>query len=372
MRFQFPSWLGLIGMCGLISCGNTEEEPITGPTQISLDAPDYFPSTIAMPTDNPLTAEGVQLGRMLFYEKKLSADGTVSCGSCHQQQKAFSDGNQFSFGVSDSIGDMNSMSLSNLHWQTKFFWNGRAISLEDQAIQPIEDEREMNLPIEEAVNRLQADAKYPSLFKNAFGTSEISSNLIGKALSQFERTLISANSKFDAWIRNEVELSPEEQLGLELFFTHPEPTLQLRGGNCSDCHIGFLTAGDSEGLAGFHNNGLDSEENLSLGLMEITGNSFDRGKFKAPGLRNIALTAPYMHDGRFQTLEEVLDHYNGHIQNNSTLDVLILEASNELPDGSGNVKLHLSDDEKAAIIAFLHTLTDQQFIANPKFSDPFN
>ena len=372
MRLQFPAWLGLVCVCGLVSCETNEENPVTGPTQISLNAPDYFPSNIAIPAGNPLTEEGVQLGRRLFYEKKLSADGTISCGSCHQQQKAFSDGKQFSFGVNDSISEMNAMSLSNLHWQNRFFWNGRAGSLEEQAVQPIEDKREMNLPIEEAIARLQNDSSYPGLFEKAFGTDEITPELIGKAIAQFERTLISANSKFDAWIRNEVELTPEEQLGLELFFTHPDPRLQLRGGNCSDCHLGFLTAGDPNGFTGFHNNGLDADENLPSGLKSVTDNPFDRGKFKAPGLRNIALTAPYMHDGRFQTLEEVLDHYNDHIQNSSTLDLLILEASNELPDGSDAVKLHLSEDEKKAIIAFLHTLTDQQFITNPKFSDPFN
>lgn len=371
MRIQFPAWLGWVCMCGLLSCGN-EENPISGPTQITLEIPDYFPNNISMPADNPLTEQGVKLGRMLFYEKKLSADGSISCGSCHQQQKAFSDGNRFSFGVNEARGDMNAMSLSNLHWQNRFFWNGRASSLEEQAIQPIEDEREMNLPIAEAVNRLKADKQYPTLFENAFGTDEITPDLIGKALAQFERTLVSANSKFDSWIRNEVELTPEEQLGMELFFTHPEPSLQLRGGNCSDCHLGFLTAGDPNGFAGFHNNGLDADENLASGLFSVTENPFDKGKFKAPGLRNIALTAPYMHDGRFQTLEEVLDHYNDHIQNSTTLDVLILEASNELPENSDAVKLHLSEGEKKAIISFLNTLTDQQFVSNPKFSDPFN
>ncbi|MEN2280509.1 cytochrome c peroxidase [Algoriphagus sp. SE2] len=371
MRFQFPAWLGLVCVCGFVSCDKIDEAPKSGPNLISLDAPDYFPGNVAMPADNLLTEEGVRLGRMLFYEKKLSSDGTVSCASCHQQQKAFTDGNKFSFGVNDAIGDKNAMSLSNLHWQNRFFWDGRETTLESQAIQPIEDKREMNLPIEEAVARLKADATYPSLFENAFGTEEITPKLIGKALAQFQRTLISANSKFDAWIRNEVELSPEEELGLELFFTHPDPKLQLRGGNCGDCHLGFLTAGDPNGFTGFHNNGLDTEENLPLGLMKVTGNSFDRGKFKAPGLRNIELTAPYMHDGRFQTLEEVLDHYNDHIQISSTLDVLILEASNEIPENSETVKLHLSENEKKAIIAFLKTLTDQQFITNPKFSDPF-
>ena len=208
MRFQFPAWLGLVCVCGFVSCDKIDEAPKSGPNLISLDAPDYFPGNVALPADNPLTEEGVRLGRMLFYEKKLSSDGTVSCASCHQQQKAFTDGNKFSFGVNDAIGDKNAMSLSNLHWQNRFFWDGRETTLESQAIQPIEDKREMNLPIEEAVARLKADATYPSLFENAFGTEEITPKLIGKALAQFQRTLISANSKFDSWIKNEVELSP--------------------------------------------------------------------------------------------------------------------------------------------------------------------
>lgn len=357
---------------GMTSCGTDAIDPINGPTELNLSIPDYFPGNVSIRSDNPLTQEGVLLGRMLFYEKELSSDGTISCSTCHQQQFAFSDGKQFSQGVNGTQGDMNAMSLSNLHWQTRFFWNGRAASLEDQAIQPIEDPKEMNLPISEAIQRLQADEDYPGLFENAFGTSVISEELIGKALSQFQRTLISSNSKFDAWIRGEVEMTPEENLGMELFFTHPDPNLQIRGGNCGDCHVGFLTAGDPSVFSGFHNNGLDSQENLSSGLFSVTQNSLDIGKFKAPGLRNIALTAPYMHDGRFQSLEEVLDHYNEHVQNSPTLDILILEASNELPDGGDAVKLYLGEEEKKAIIAFLHTLTDEDFITNPEFSNPFN
>lgn len=365
-------WSGMC-LCALLlcSCGTEEKPSSEGPTPLALEKPDYFPIEQPMPADNPLTEEGVRLGRMLFYEKKLSKDGTISCASCHQQEKGFSDGLKVSPGVNGSQGTMNAMALANLHWQTRFFWNGRSVSLEEQAIIPIEDPIEMNLPIEEAIARLQNDAEYPNLFRSAFGTEEVTADRIGRALAQFERTLISANSKFDRWIRGEVQLTPEEQIGLELFFTHPEPSIQLRGGNCGDCHLGFLTAGDPNGFSGFHNNGLDPDERLKSGLQSVTGNAFDRGKFKAPTLRNIALTAPYMHDGRFSSLEEVLDHYNDHIQNSETLDVLILEASNEQLNPNDPLKLHLSEQEKKAIIAFLHTLTDQEFVTNPKFSNPF-
>lgn len=367
---RYAAWM--IASALLFSCSESEPPIDQGPTPISLDKPDYFSDQQVMPSDNPLTEEGVRLGRMLFYEKKLSQDGTISCSSCHQQEKGFSDGLQFSPGVNGTLGSMNAMALSNLHWQTRFFWNGRAVSLEEQALIPIEDPKEMNLPMKEAISRLQGDVNYPGLFQAAFGSDQVTSENIGKALAQFERTLISANSKFDKWIRGEVELSPEEELGLELFFTHPEPSIQLRGGNCGDCHLGFMTSGDPNGFAGFHNNGLDSDESLKSGLESVTGNPFDKGKFKAPSLRNIALTAPYMHDGRFSSLEEVLDHYNEHIQNSETLDVLILEASNEILDPAEPIRLYLSAEEKQAIIAFLHTLTDEEFVSNPKFSNPFN
>ena len=264
------------------------------------------------------------------------------------------------------------MSLANLHWTSRFFWDGRSESLEDQALQPISDPTEMNLPIEEAVVRLQNDPDYPARFKAAFGTDQISADLVSKALAQFMRTLVSGNSRFDQWIKEEIVLTDIEQLGMELFFTHPEASIALRGGNCGDCHLGFLTSGDRNDLLGFHNNGLDSDENLDSGLEAVTGKSEDKGKFKAPTLRNIALTAPYMHDGRFNTLEEVLDHYNEHVESNATLDILILEASNEIITPGEPVKLHLTSQEKEAIIAFLHTLTDETFITDPAFSDPFN
>ncbi|GGF45552.1 cytochrome-c peroxidase [Echinicola rosea] len=348
------------------------DEPSTTNPVITLEHPEYFPNDVAMPPDNPLTEKGVELGRMLFYEKQLSIDGTVACSSCHQQEKAFTDGKKISTGVNDTPGDKNAMSLANLHWTSRFFWDGRAATLEEQAVQPIADHREMNLPLDEAVARLQADNQYPERFKVAFGTEQITEELIGKAIAQFMRTLVSGDSKFDKWIRGEVEFSEQEQLGMELFFTHPEPSLQIRGGNCGDCHLGFLTSGDRNNLTGFHNNGLDNDQDLKDGLADVTGNVRDKGKFKAPTLRNIALTAPYMHDGRFETLEEVLDHYDQHIQMNNTLDILILEASNEPIIPGEDIKLYLTDGEKEAILSFLQTLTDEKFITNPKFSNPFN
>ncbi|QDH80992.1 cytochrome-c peroxidase [Echinicola soli] len=374
MRYPHLFYLGIIFVCGLQwACGNGEEEqPSPQNPSLSLQHPEYFPNDVPMPSDNPLTEKGVELGRMLFYEKQLSIDRTISCASCHQQEKAFTDGKKISTGIHDTPGDKNAMSLANLHWTSRFFWDGRAATLEEQALQPIEDHREMNLPLDQAVARLQADEQYPERFKVAFGTDQITEELIGKAIAQFMRTLVSGDSKFDRWIRSEVEFTEQEQLGMELFFTHPEPSLQIRGGNCGDCHLGFLTSGDRNNLLGFHNNGLDIDQDLEEGLAAVTGNSRDKGKFKAPTLRNIALTAPYMHDGRFGTLKEVLEHYDQHIQMNSTLDILIMEASNEDILSGKAIKLHLTDSEKEAIITFLHTLTDEKFINNPKFSDPFN
>jgi len=156
-----------------------------------------------------------------------------------------------------------------------------------------------------------------------------------------------------------------------LFFTHPEPSNSIRGGNCGDCHVNILTSGVNDNFEGFKNNGLDDDSGLEEGLASVTGIPSDKGKFKVPSLRNIALTAPYMHDGRFATLEEVLDHYNEGIKRSETLDPLILEASNESIDPNEDIKLHLTNEEKEAIIAFLHTLTDYSFITNEKFSDPF-
>lgn len=365
---------GIFFMCMifLYSCSEDTQMKLPGPapTPYLYEPPVHFGDRYILPDDNPFTVEGIALGRNLFYEKQLSRNNQVSCGSCHHQSKAFTDGARFSTGLDGKLTSKSSMSLVNLLWQTKFFWDGRALSLEEQALQPISDHIEMDLPLDEAVERLANSETYPRQFLAAFETDEITSDLIAKALGQFMRTLVSSNSRYDQYLLGADVLTDQEKLGMDLFFTHPEPNTGLRGGNCGDCHLSIFTAGNREGYQGFHNNGIDTEEDLEDGLMVVTGKPTDKGKFKAPSLRNIALTAPYMHDGRFGSLEEVLDHYNENVQASATLDVLITDATNNhenvLP-----VQLGLTQEEKQAIIAFLHTLTDETFITNEDFSDPF-
>jgi cytochrome c peroxidase len=342
------------------------------PQPYPLQPPWYFPDSLQLSADNPLTEEGVDLGRMLFYEKQLSADNSVSCASCHQQERAFSDGQQFATGVGGAIFRRNSMSLHNLLWVSRLNWNGSASSLEEQAIMPLTNPLEMGLTsVDEAVVRLQSTDNYPEHFFRAFGSDSITDENLLKALAQFQRTLISDDSRLDRYWRGEYEPTELEARGIDLFYTHPDPSQGIRGGNCGDCHLGPFTGGAIEAFNGFHNNGLDRDESLKEGLAESTANAFDRGKFRAPSLRNIALTAPYMHDGRFQSLEEVLAHYDEHIQMSQTLDPLIRQASNEPLVAGEPVKLHLREDEKEALLAFLHMLTDSTFIEDERFSNPF-
>ncbi len=343
---------------------------IPDPTPLSLDAPAYM-GDFLIPSDNPNTVEGVALGRMLFYDSRLSRNNTVSCASCHEQNKAFVDGRPLSQGVFGRSTTKKSMSLVNVLWENRMFWDGREQGLEAQALHPLQDPNEMDMTLEELSGRLQSIPEYRLAFEKAFGAETISPDKIAKALAQFQRTLISTNSRYDRYLRGEIALTPQEEEGMILFFTHPEPSINLRGGNCGDCHLSITTAGSKAGFRGFHNNGLDSEENLSPGLSNFTGNQADRGRFKAPNLRNIMVRAPYMHDGRFTTIVEVLDHYNEHVQMSSTLDVLIQEASNEPIIPNKPIQLKLSNEEKEAIIAFLHTLTDHEFLNNPAFSNPF-
>ncbi|HET6277828.1 MAG TPA: cytochrome c peroxidase [Candidatus Polarisedimenticolia bacterium] len=345
--------------------------PAPDPTPIRVFSAPFVYGHFRVPEDNPLTEEGVQLGRMLFYDPRLSGDDTVSCATCHRQHLSFTDGKARAVGVSGRPLAFSSMSLANLLWGPQhFFWNGRANSLEEQALMPIQNPDEMNQDPGELVKELSADDTYPELFRRAYG--RITPENIGKAIASFERTLISADSKYDKYLRGEVKLSSEEEKGRKLFMAHPDVKVSLRGSNCIDCHSQFLTSGFNALYDGFSNNGLEEESNLQPGLQEVTGKQSDRGKFKVPTLRNIALTAPYMHDGRFATLEEVLDHYNEGIRVSSTLSPLIVEADNLPADGvPTEISLHLSEDEKRAIIVFLHTLTDEHFITAEAFSNPF-
>jgi cytochrome c peroxidase len=350
------------------------EHPVK-PTPLSNFSAPFVFGRFAPPADNPLTNEAVSLGRHLFYDVRLSGNNKISCATCHKQSLAFSDGLKGSIGASGNPLGFNSMSLVNMMWGTRhFFWDGRRNSLEEQALDPIQHIDEMDQNLEQLLQELSEIPEYEILFKAAYG--EISSVNIAKALATFQRTLISSNSRYDQYLRGEISLSEEEELGRKLFVAHPDAKASLRGGNCIDCHSQFLTAGFNSQYDGFTNNGLDNEEALKPGLQAVTGNPAHRGLFKVPTLRNIALTAPYMHDGRFATLEQVLDHYNEEIKLSSTLSPLIQDANNiiitsKTNESMQNPSLNLSGLEKKAIIAFLKTLTDKQFTQDKRFSDPF-
>lgn len=327
----------------------------------SLVYPSSFGSRFTIPENNPLTEERVALGRMLFYEPLLSKTNTVSCSSCHQQLLAFSDNRRLSIGVSGKPTRRNSMSLANLLWVKNLFWDGRVSGLEAQAAFPLTHPDEMGQSLEISAKKLSKTRLYPPLFKDVFGTATITGEQITQALSQFERTLISADSPYDRYLEGKYQLSATEKRGLELFMRGPAPERGVRGGNCAHCHGGAKLFQEV-----FHNNGLDSIAVQDKGRQEITGEASDNGRFRVPTLRNIALTAPYMHDGRFATLEEVLDHYNEKMFDPSNLSHELRTATNV----EGGKTLGLTAVEKKDLIAFLHLLTDSTFITNPAFANP--
>lgn len=351
--------LVLVLVIAIALIASTNKEPVyTDP--YTLEYPDYFGNRISIPQDNPTTKQGVYLGRMLFYETKLSSSKTISCASCHQQELAFTDGKVFSPGINNVPTKRNSMSLANLLWVRNFFWDGRAKGLETQALIPINDPHEMGAYLDKAIIDLQKTKVYPILFKKAFGTAVITSDRTAKAIAQFERTLISANSPYDDYLRGKYKPTKDELNGMELFMNSAEPSKNIRGGSCAHCH-----GSPKMYMELFHNNGLDSIPK-DRGREELTGAPNDRGRFRVVTLRNIALTAPYMHDGRFKNLEEVLDHYNEHIQSSKSLSVALQNRPNE----PGGKSLGLTAKEKADIISFLKMLTDSTFISNPAFSNP--
>ncbi len=307
------------------------------------------------PAENPSTKEGVELGKVLFFDKGLSANNTIACASCHRPEHAFADVTPVSQGINGAMGSRNTPGLFNVGLQNRFFWDGRDTSLEQQSLHPIQDEKEMAMNLNDLVKKLQDNTRYPPLFFKAFRTKTITIENIAKALAQFERSLVAVNSKYDRFLLGLDTLNPEEKRGMTLFFTHPDPfagALGLRGGNCGDCHLPQTLLGRQDGFFGFFNTGLSTSD---VGLQRVTGNASDLGKFKVPQLRNVALTPPYMHDGRFQTLEQVLDHYNSDdLFSRPNIDPLIQLGTNQKFGSS----LLLREDEKRSIIAFLHTLSD--------------
>lgn len=352
MLVRRTAFFALLGGLFLTACRkevHTEVE--NGLQTYTLQNPTGFPQ-MEIPADNPMTVEGVALGRKLFYDPILSGNQSQSCSSCHQQEFAFSDsGKRLSTGIDGLPGTRNAQAIVNPGFQQRFFWDGRAIGLEQQILGPVPNPLEMHLSWKKAAERLSNHPEYRKEFKRVFGSEKIDSGHVSKAIAQFLRTFISANSRFDKRARNELNLSLSELNGYVIFNTER--------GDCFHCHPadGGRLFTDNR----FHNNGLDSVF-IDPGLFAISGNPADKGKFLTPSLRNIALTAPYMHDGRFATLEEVIEHYNHGGTPSSTIDPLMKNV------GKG---LNLTPKEKADLLAFLHALTDSSFIQDKRYSSPF-
>jgi cytochrome c peroxidase len=300
-----------------------------------------------LPADLLLSPARIDLGRRLFHETKFSRSGTLSCASCHFAGHALSDPRRFSVGEEGRTGNRNAMPLFNLAWKPAFFWDGRAPTLRAQIRIPIEDHRELDERLDRVLAKLSGDASYPPSFEKAFGDAAITGERLAIALETFLLTLVSHDSKFDRYQRGEADLTELERRGFELFMTEREPRSGQFGGDCFHCHGGPLFTDHQ-----FRNNGLGIDP-ADPGRATVTGVPLDRGAFMTPSLRNVALTAPYMHDGRFATLEEVLDHYGEGVERTPTLDPNLAKH----PDGG----LGLTKEEKAALAAFLRTLTDDQF-----------
>lgn len=356
----------LVGLFGVLSCSKDDDLPITGEAEIpfAFRQPVFFPKAVESAIDpktglpsNPLTKTGVELGRRLFYDPILSANKQVSCASCHHQSKGFSDGVAITTaGVSGKPLERHSPTLINLAWTDKgLFWDGGSTNLESQAFGPLTHADEMGMYLPVLVERLRADATYVELFHKAFGELP-SEHRTAMALSQFQRMLISADAPYDLYRRGEQldALSADQLRGLNLVRQ-----------KCGSCHAGELFTDND-----FHNNGIDddfsdgSHEGIYWGRYRITYNPLDLGAFKTPTLRNVMVSAPYMHDGRFKTIDEVLNHYRFDIKD-TPVTASVLYQNND------RVGIPMTDKEVEDIKSFLNALTDETFLKNREFSSPF-
>lgn len=361
----------LLSLLTAVACG--DDEPTPGPIDLpndllqfpyepedyTIDYPDWL-GQMEIPADNPMTVQGIELGRRLFFDPILSADSTMSCSSCHNPTQSFTDGLATSPGIDGNLGRRNAMSLINIAFVNNGLnWNGSSQTLEEQALEPVTNEVELHETWPNVISKLQQHESYPRFFRAAFGISdrdEMTKELAAKAIAQFERTLVSYNSRYDQ-IRfgTGVFYEEDEINGRDKFFFELATGLDHPG--CSHCHGGVQFAEPN-----FFNNGLTEAATFAdfpdKGRGEVTNVASDNGLFRPPSLRNIALTAPYMHDGRFETLEEVIDHYRS--------------GGHPSPNVSANIRpFTLSDEDRDNLIAFLHTLTDTSFINNPAFQSPF-
>jgi cytochrome c peroxidase len=328
-------------MASLSACKKDVDECSSEAYPYELEYPDYFP-ILNVPVENPLTEQGIQLGRSLYYDPLLSTGGPrqgFSCSSCHYQSNSFS--------VPATPEGSSVLPHVNLAWSHNFLWNGKVSgTLEDIMLFEVQEFFEVDLDL------LKNHATYPDRFKNAFGTCEITDELVAKALAQWFRRMKSSNSKFDRYQQGLEQLSNEELNGMTIFFTEK--------GDCFHCHgIPLFTNNE------FHNIGLDSIfDGNNVGRSYITGISYDIGKFKTPTLRNVELTSPYMHDGRFVTLEEVVEHYNSQVKRSTTVDPIMTKPGKEYG-------LQLTELEKQDLVSFLKTLTDLEFVNDTALASPF-
>lgn len=327
--------------------------------------------------DNHLTNPGATLGRVLFYDRQLSRNNSVSCAACHEQQHGFADPRRFSEGFDGGLTTRNSMSLANLRYSNLrgakpgFFWDERAATLEDQALMPIQDHIEMGMTLDELELKLQKLPYYPALFEAAFGDERVTRDHVAKALAQFVRSLQSWDAKYDRAAGHAegdtsgdfADFSDDENLGKSLFFDGINGVAEF---GCAHCHVP-----PTFGMPQSFNNGLDLKSaDSGLGVLNRPSNDpftpSNDGKFKAPPLRNVALSAPYMHDGRFRTLEDVVVHYSRNVQPHENLGLAFEDQQTDQPMG-----FKFTDRQQAALVAFLKTLTDERFVSDPKFADPF-
>jgi len=353
-RFYFPALMLLLFLFSSCKKDEVITERSPAPTPVKLEVPGNFPP-FTDDVDNPLTREGIELGRILFYDARLSGNNKISCASCHRQDIGFSDGVALTaIGVSGKHLERHTPILFNLAWaKNGLFWDGGSTNLESQALGPLTSADEMNQNLTELEAELKAIPDYVKRFNFVFGREIRTADVI-RALAQFQRALISGGSRYDHYKRGETgaTLSDLELQGLSLV-----------NAKCRSCHTGELFTDDD-----FHNNGIDSSypddlEGLFQGRFRISFNPADMGKFKTPSLRNVLITAPYMHDGRFKTIDEVLDHYSVGLKSSPTVDMLLYQ-------NGGKLGIPITASEKEAIKVFLATLTDQNFLYDGKFARP--
>ena len=309
----------------------------------AFEKPVTFPEPVYQLASNPITKEGFELGRKLFYERLLSSNNTISCGSCHIPTAAFTHhGHSVSHGINDLLGTRNSPPIMNLAWNTSFMWDGGVGDLDLHPIAPITNHVEMDETVERVIQKLRNSAEYPALFEKAYGSREITTTRFLKSISQFMLMCISSNSKYDSVLRNQTTsvFNESEERGYAIFKT-----------KCNTCHTEPLFTDQS-----FRNNGLTPSLRIDKGRYLVTLNPADEYRFKVPSLRNLKYTAPYMHDGRFFTLDAVLNHYSGEVSQTPNLDPLLQ---------SGSVLgIPLNSNEKADLLSFLATLNDRSFVTD--------